>query len=142
MSKNTNQANQVLDRFLAKKAEIDTMLTRIQALSEDHFGISPEELHWGHVGTLSDYAGLLKRITDVAFKEGEFAELLKPRAQAKLTPAAVITLANAYHAAREARKTDAETIAAMELAFSGRTELASAEKNEVKALFNALDGRV
>jgi hypothetical protein len=63
-----------LDAFLAKKAEIDTMLARLQALSDEHFEASPDEVHWGHVGTLGFYAEQLKRITDAAFKEGEHAE--------------------------------------------------------------------
>lgn len=65
---------QALDAFLARKAEIDTMLARLTALSADHFNVTPEELHWGHVGTLADYAELLKRITDAAFREGEHAD--------------------------------------------------------------------
>jgi hypothetical protein len=48
------------DVFIAKKAAIDAMLARLQAL--------------GHVGNLEYYAELLKRITDSAFKEGEHAE--------------------------------------------------------------------
>jgi hypothetical protein len=63
-----------LAAFIAKKAEIDTMLTRLQALSDDHFGYTPDEISWAHVGTLEHYAELLKRITDSAFKEGEHAE--------------------------------------------------------------------
>ena len=63
-----------LAAFVAKKAEIDAMLTRLQALSDDHFGYSPDEVTWGHVGTLEHYAELLKRVTDSAFKEGEHAE--------------------------------------------------------------------
>ena len=47
------------------------MLTRLQALSDDHFGYSPDEITWGHVGTLGYYTELLKRVTDSAFKEGE-----------------------------------------------------------------------
>jgi hypothetical protein len=50
------------------------MLTRLQALSDDHFGYAPDEITWCHVGTLGYYAELLKRITDSAFKEGEHAE--------------------------------------------------------------------
>ena len=50
------------------------MLTRLQALSDDHFNYSPDEIDWGHVGTLGYYAELLKRVTDSAFKEGEDAE--------------------------------------------------------------------
>jgi hypothetical protein len=63
-----------LDTFIAKKIEIDTMLARLKALSDEHFNVAPDEVNWGHVGTLSDYATLLKRITDSAFKEGEHAE--------------------------------------------------------------------
>jgi hypothetical protein len=65
---------QALAAFASKKAEIDAMLTRLQALSGDHFGYSPDEITWNHVGTLEHYAELLKRVTDSAFKEGEHAE--------------------------------------------------------------------
>ena len=65
---------QAIDAFIARKAEIDAMLARIQTLSDDHFDTSPDEINWGHVGTLAHYAELLKRITDAAFKEGEHAE--------------------------------------------------------------------
>jgi len=65
---------QALAAFVSRKAEIDTMLARLQALSDDHFNYSPDEITWDHVGTLGYYAELLKRITDSAFKEGEHAE--------------------------------------------------------------------
>ena len=64
---------EALAAFVSKKAEIDAMLTRLQALSDDHFGHSPDEVTWAHVGTLEHYAELLKRITDSAFREGEHA---------------------------------------------------------------------
>ena len=73
MTKSRNTAS-ALDAFIAKKAEIDAMLERIKALSDDHFDTSPDEINWGHVGTLEHYASLLKRITDAAFKEGEHAD--------------------------------------------------------------------
>ena len=63
-----------LDAYIAKKIEIDTMLDRLKALSNDHFNVGPDEVDWGHVGTLTHYAELLKRITDSAFKEGEHAQ--------------------------------------------------------------------
>jgi hypothetical protein len=66
--------NQVaLAAFIVRKAEIDLMLERLTALSGDHFSVSPGEINWGHAGTLAHYAELLKRITDVAIKEGEHA---------------------------------------------------------------------
>lgn len=65
--------SQALDAFIAKKIEIDDMLERLAALSADHFNVHPDEVHWGHVGTLQSYADLLRRISDAAFKEGEHA---------------------------------------------------------------------
>ena len=63
-----------LAAFVQKKAEIDATLTRLQALGDDHFGYSPDEITWDHVGTLGYYAELLKRVTDSAAKEGEHAK--------------------------------------------------------------------
>jgi hypothetical protein len=62
-----------LATFVSRKAEIDTMLTRLQALSDDHFGYSADEVTWAQVGSLEHYVGLLRRITDMAFNEVEHA---------------------------------------------------------------------
>ena len=67
-----NRAN-ALNAFIGKKAEIDEMLARLKALSDDHFNCHPDEVGWAMVGTLEHYASLLKRITDSAFGEGEHA---------------------------------------------------------------------
>ena len=69
---NANDA--ALDAFIAAKAEIDVMLARLVAHSADHFGYSPEEVNWGHVGTLDHYRARLREITDMAFREGEERE--------------------------------------------------------------------
>jgi len=71
---NTRSSQDALAAFVQKKAEIDAMLTRLQALSDDHFGYAPDDVTWGHVGTLEHYAELLKRVTDSAFNEGEHAD--------------------------------------------------------------------
>ena len=63
-----------LNAFISKKAKIDHMLARLQALSDNHFNSHPDEINWGHVGTLAHYASLLTSITDSAFNEGEHAE--------------------------------------------------------------------
>ncbi|MCX7559689.1 hypothetical protein OS190_08925 [Sulfitobacter sp. F26204] len=63
-----------LNAFIGNKAEIDEMLARLSSLSNEHFNAHPDEINWGHVGTLENYASLLKRITDSAFGEGEHAE--------------------------------------------------------------------
>ena len=73
-AKRQNGHEQALAAFVARKAEIDTMLARLQAFSDEHFGCSPDEITWGDVGTLGDYADLLRRITDMAFNEGEHAK--------------------------------------------------------------------
>ena len=66
--------SKALDAFLAAKIEIDTMLERLTTLSADHFDAHPDEVNWGHVGTLNHCASLLRQITDSAFNEGEHAE--------------------------------------------------------------------
>ena len=73
-AKAKSKRENALAAFMAKKTEIDAMLTRLTALSADHFETSPDEINWGHVGTLGRYASLLRQITDMAFQEGEHAE--------------------------------------------------------------------
>ena len=74
MTSRATDNTKALDAFIAAKTEIDAMLERLAALSADHFETSPDEINWGHVGTLKHYTGLLRQITDSAFKEGEHAE--------------------------------------------------------------------
>ncbi|MFC3118923.1 hypothetical protein [Jhaorihella thermophila] len=58
-----------LAAFVSRKAEIDEMLARLQALSEDHFWRSPDEVNWADVGTLGHIAERLREITAFAFGE-------------------------------------------------------------------------
>ena len=74
MTTKSEAPTEVLAAFIAAKAEIDMMLARLTALSDDNFETHPDEIQWGNVGDLNHYASLLKRITDSAFSEGEFAE--------------------------------------------------------------------
>ena len=62
-----------LDAFMTTKLQIDTMLERLKALSDDHFDTHPDEINWGHVGTLNHYRAKLREISDSAFREGEHA---------------------------------------------------------------------
>lgn len=73
MTRRAQDNTKALDAFLAAKTEIDAMLEPLAALSADHFKTSPDEIHWGHVGTLNHYRDRLREITDSAFKEGEHA---------------------------------------------------------------------
>lgn len=70
----TTSNDKALNAFISAKAEIDTMLERLTALSGDHFETKPDEINWDDVGTLNHYANLLRQITDSAFKEGEYAK--------------------------------------------------------------------
>jgi hypothetical protein len=70
----TTPNDKALNAFISAKAEIDTMLDRLKALSDDYFNTNPDEINWGDVGTLNHYASLLRQISDSAFKEGEYAE--------------------------------------------------------------------
>ena len=74
MTRRAQDNTKALDAFLAAKFEIDAMLERLAALSADHFETSPDEINWGHVGTLNHHRDRLREITDSAFKEGEHAE--------------------------------------------------------------------
>ncbi|WP_189426737.1 hypothetical protein [Devosia pacifica] len=74
MTRRATDDSKALDAFLATKFEIDAMLERLAALSADHFETSPDEVNWGHVGTLNHYRAKLREITDMAFREGEHAE--------------------------------------------------------------------
>lgn len=60
-----------LAAFITKQAEIDAMLARLQAFSDDHFGADPERVNWTDVGSLDYQTNLLKQISDFAFGEGE-----------------------------------------------------------------------
>ena len=72
-TRRTRDNSIALAAFTETKADIDAMLARLQTLSDDHFEASPEEIHWGDVGTLRHYASQLRQITDSAFGEGEHA---------------------------------------------------------------------
>ena len=72
-TRRTTDNSKALNAFLAAKIEIDAMLERLKALSDDHFDTHPDEINWGDVGTLTHYSSLLRQITDSAFSEGEHA---------------------------------------------------------------------
>ena len=73
MTRRATDNTKAIHAFIAAKTEIDAMLERLAALSADHFETNPDEINWGHVGTLNHYASLLRQITDSAFKAGDHA---------------------------------------------------------------------
>jgi hypothetical protein len=57
---------QALSAFVERKAKIDALLSSLSALSDDHFGVMPDEVHWGHVGSLEECRALLERALGLA----------------------------------------------------------------------------
>ena len=74
MTRRATDNTKALDAFIAAKTEIDAMLERLAAPSAEHFETSPDEINWGHVGTLNHYHARLREITDMVFRKGEHAE--------------------------------------------------------------------
>lgn len=62
-----------LAAFVAAKAEIDTMLKRLSAFSDDHFDVAPDDVTWGHVGNLGHVLERLRQASDFIFQEGDCA---------------------------------------------------------------------
>ena len=62
-----------LAAFIAHKGEIDAILARLSALSNEHFNRAPDDVSWADVGTLGSYLEGLRRVSDSAFHEGEYA---------------------------------------------------------------------
>ena len=74
MSTTYRTANdQALTAFVARKAEIDAMLERLAGLSDDHFGVAPDDVSWGDVANLGYVIDRLRQTSDFLFQEGECA---------------------------------------------------------------------
>ena len=64
MTTTTPKSNEAaLAAFMAGKSEIDALLARIAAASDDHFGTNPERVTWGDAGSLGVVIERLKEIT-------------------------------------------------------------------------------
>ena len=48
MAKQSN--DEALGRFMGLVTEIREIVESIEATAHDHFDVTPEEVHWGHVG--------------------------------------------------------------------------------------------
>jgi hypothetical protein len=70
----TTRQGTALDAFLDKKAEFEALLKRMADFSDDHFGVPPDEVTWGHVGALTDWLAQMRRVSDAMFQEGEFTK--------------------------------------------------------------------
>ena len=50
--------DQALAAFVTRKAEIDAMLERLATFSDGHFGVAPDDVHWGHLWTAPAMQGV------------------------------------------------------------------------------------
>jgi hypothetical protein len=64
-------ASPAAEAFAKAQREIETALAR---LTEHDFSVDPENINWGHVGTMNAFAAKLREVTDAVFKEGDHAE--------------------------------------------------------------------
>ena len=71
--RNSTANDAALAAFVTRKAEIDAMLERLAAFSDDHFGVAPEDVNWAHVGDLGYVIERLRQASDFLFQEGECA---------------------------------------------------------------------
>ena len=46
----TKSRERALGEFMARVTKIGAALETIQAANDEHYGLTPEEIHWGHVG--------------------------------------------------------------------------------------------
>ena len=49
------------------------MLQRLAAFSDDHFGVAPDEVNWGHVGNLGYVTERLREASNFLVTDGECA---------------------------------------------------------------------
>ena len=69
----TTEKRTALKAFIEHNEKINALLKRISAHTEDHLGVSPDEVNWGHVGTMAHMGEELQDIADRLFGEGEYA---------------------------------------------------------------------
>ncbi len=58
------QNEEATSAFLRRVIAVQDLLGRLQARAENHWGVTPEGLDWGHVGTLAEVERLLRRAVE------------------------------------------------------------------------------
>ena len=70
----SHQQAAAMDTFVGNLTEISAILARLQSAVDDHLGIAPEIVNWGHVGDTAQIVSQLREIRDRLFHEGEYAD--------------------------------------------------------------------
>ena len=55
-----------LDAFVEHHARAEAAIERLTGTLEDHYGVDPDRIDWGHAGTAEHIAGLLEAAVDAA----------------------------------------------------------------------------
>lgn len=63
-----------LTAYMGVLAEMSDRLDELQAYIEDHGMVSPDDVNWGHVGSLQAMLTTLTELTDQAYQRGEYAK--------------------------------------------------------------------
>lgn len=53
-----------LDAFIKKIGETELLLSKISEHIANHMGVSPDEVHWGHVGSASHVTTTLENLCE------------------------------------------------------------------------------
>ena len=63
-----------LDAYMENQAATLALVERIHEAIENHDDApAPEQIHWGHVGDITETRRMLQAISDRLFNEGEYA---------------------------------------------------------------------
>ena len=60
------QTRTALDAFIEHHARAEDAIERLTAVHADHYGVDPDRIDWGHVGTAERIADLLEAAADSA----------------------------------------------------------------------------
>jgi beta-mannanase len=63
-----------LSAFIGTMGEVKEQLDELNAYFEDHMGVSPDEINWGHVGSATYFLTELAELADRAYGRGEYAK--------------------------------------------------------------------
>ena len=63
------------DAFLEHYTTIVKQIEMLKEAADDHFDCNPDDIHWGHVGTLAHYSKTLGELLNSINHTGEYAEI-------------------------------------------------------------------
>jgi hypothetical protein len=73
MSKLASNNTKQVEAFISKVCQIDSILERLKSAADDHFDTDPEKINWTDVAEISRVAEALQQVSDMVFREGEYA---------------------------------------------------------------------